>query len=170
MVPPTSPASTEVRILHSEASHGIAFAGRTLVVLWQTETRGQAVTELAALLARHATESGSVALLQVIGDQAIPPDSATRARLGEMLKTHEQRIIASAVVFEGTGFRASMIRSIVVGISMLSRPKCPHTVFASTSDGIEWLSGHLKSSGGAQHSPAGMQRAIDRLRLRLVSA
>ena len=172
MAPTASPAATEIRILRSEASHGIAFVGRTLVVHWQTETRGQAVAELASLLASHASEAGSIALLQVIGDQAIPPDGATRAALAAMLKANETRIIASAVVFEATGFRASVIRSIVIGISMLSRPKCPHTVFESTTAGIAWLSQQLKSSGSPHHAAEAIERAIDRLRQRapLVSA
>lgn len=166
MAPAKSPARAEVRILRSEDSHGIAFVGRTLVVLWQTETRSQAVAELGSLLAALAAEFGSLALLQVIGDQAVPPDGPVRAALAAMLKNNETRIIASAVVFEGVGFRASVIRSIVVGISMLSRPKCPHTVFASSAAGIEWLNSHLKSSGTPGQSAASMQLAIDQLRQR----
>ena len=167
-----SPTPAEVRILRSDASHGIACVGRTLIVLWQTETRSGAVAELATLLAGFAAESGSVALLQVIGDQAIPPEGPVRAALAAMLKDNETRIIASAVVFEGVGFRASVIRSIVVGISMLSRPKCPHTVFASSAAGIEWLNAQLKASGSPGQSASSMQLAIEQLRqrVRLVSA
>jgi len=162
----TSPAAAEIRILRSEASHGIACVGRTLVVHWQTETRGEAVAELASLLAGLAEQSGGVALLQVIGERATSPDTATRSALAAMLKANETRIIASAVVFEGTGFRASVIRSIVIGISMLSRPQCPHTVFESSAAGIAWLVQHLKASGGPQHAADSIQFAIDRLRQR----
>jgi hypothetical protein len=161
-----SSAQAGVRILRSEVSHGIAFVGRTLVVHWQTETRGQAVGDLATLLAGLAAERGSLGLLQVIGEQAVPPDAATRAKLAAMLKDNETRIIASAVVFEGAGFRASVIRSIVIGISMLSRPKCPHTVFESTTAGSQWLSGQLNASGGPGQSAESMQLAIDQLRQR----
>ena len=164
-----SPAAAEVRILHSEPSHAIAFLERTLVVLWQTETRKQAVLELGSLLAGLAglaEESRGLALIQVIGDHATPPDSDTRAALAAMLKANETRIIASAVVFEGSGFRASVIRSVVVGISLLSRPKCPHTVFASTADGLAWLSGHMKSSNAPHYSPERVRLAIDDLRQR----
>lgn len=158
-------APAAIRILRCEASHGIAFTGRTLIVLWQTETRVQAVRELAALLASQATELGSVGLLQVIGDQAISPEGAARAALAEMLKANETRIVASAVAFEGVGFRASMIRSIVIGISMLSRPKCPHTVFASANDGIAWLSEQLDD--GPSNSAERMRRAVAQLRQRV---
>ena len=166
-----SPAAAEVRILHSEPSHAIAFLERTLVVLWQTETRKQAVLELASLLAGLAEESRGLALMQVIGDHATPPDADTRAALAKMLKANETRIVASAVVFEGSGFRASVIRSVVVGIAMLSRPKCPHTVFASTAEGTEWLSGYMKSNGSPHYAPDRVRLAIDdlRQRTRLVS-
>ena len=171
MAPATRPTPLEAPILRSEAAHGIAFVGRTLVVLWQTETRAAAVVELATLLAGGAAEFGSVGLLQVIGDRATPPDSTVRAALAAMLKDNEQGIVASAVVFEGSGFRASMIRSVVIGISLLSRPKCPHTVFASTAEGTEWLSGYMKSNGSPHYAPDRVRLAIDdlRQRIRLVS-
>ena len=162
MAPATRPTALEVRILRSEASHGIAFVGRTLVVLWQTETRAAAVVELATLLAGHAAEFGSVALLQVIGDQATPPDASRASALATMLKDNEQRIVASAVVFEGAGFRASVIRSVVIGISMLSRPKCPHMVFASPEAGIEWLSGYEPLGGGSPRSGRSQHATRDR--------
>ncbi|HEX2673947.1 MAG TPA: hypothetical protein VHM25_23890 [Polyangiaceae bacterium] len=154
---------TQVRLLRTESSHGIALSGRTLVVLWQTDTSREAVRELASLLAGHAAEMGNVGLLQVIGEGATSPDGDVRAALAAMLKENEARIVASAVVFEGTGFRASVIRSIVVGISMLSRPKCPHVVFASVNEGTAWLSSRLGGSDAARHA-VGMQLAIDRLR------
>lgn len=153
----------QVRLLRTESSHGFALSGRTLVVLWQTDTRIEAVRELSSLLAGHATEMGNVGLLQVIGEGATSPDGNVRAALAAMLKENEARISASAVVFEATGFRASVIRSIVVGISMLSRPKCPHTVFASVNEGTAWLSAHVGGNDAARHA-IGMQLAIERIR------
>ena len=134
-----------------------------MVVLWQTVTSREAVRELASLVAGHAAETGGVGLLQIIGERATPPDASVRDALAAMLKENEARIVASAVVFEGTGFRASVIRSIVIGISMLSRPKCPHTVFASVNEGVAWLGSRLGGSDAARHA-VGMQLAIDRLR------
>lgn len=155
---------TQVRLLRTESSHGIALSGRTLVVLWHTVTSSEAVRDLASLVAGHAAETGSVGLLQIIGEGATPPEASVRAALAAMLKENEARIVASAVVFEATGFRASLIRSIVIGISMVSRPKCPHTVFASVSEGIAWLSSRFGGSDAARHA-IGMQLAIDRLRV-----
>jgi len=154
---------TQVRLLRTESSHGIALSGPTVVVLWQTDTRSEAVQELASLVAAQAAETGSVALLQVIGERATAPDASVRAALAAMLKANEARIVASSVVFEATGFRASLIRSIVIGISMLSRPSCPHSVFSSVNEGIAWLSSRVGASNAARHA-AGMQLAIDQLR------
>jgi hypothetical protein len=160
------PTSDQLRILRNEPSHGIAFTGRTLVVHWQTETHASAVIELATLLASLAAECGSLALLQVIGEKAIPPDGSARAALASMLKSNEARIIASAVVFEATGFRAALIRSIVSSISMLSGHKCAHVVFGSTTEGIEWLRAQIKANAGAHQSADSLQVAIAQLRER----
>ena len=166
------PLPAKVQILRSDDAHAIAFTGRTLVAYWQTETREPAVNELASLLAGFATEFGRVGLLQIIDDRAIPPNGATRAALAAMLKNNEAQLTASAVVFEGAGFRASVVRSIVIGIGMLSRLKCPHLIFATTGEGIAWLSAQLSGAHSAPQSARGMQLAVDQLRerVRLVSA
>ena len=161
------PATAEIRLLRSEATHSIAFTGRALVVFWKTETREQAVNELSSMIAGLAAECGPVGLLQVIDDHAIPPESATRAALARMLKNNETRIIASAVVFEGAGFRASVVRSIVIGISMLSRPQCPHMIFATANEGIAWLSARLSERRSSDHVASGMQLAVEQLRQRM---
>lgn len=163
MAPAPSPTGAVVRVLPSEASHGIAVAGQTLIVLWKTETSARAVRELATLLSGFAAERGQVALLQVIGDGAISPDAAARSALANMLKENEARLVASAVVYEGSGFRASMIRSIVIGISMLSRHECPHTVFASVSEGVAWLTKHLGERDPALDAD-GVREVLDQLR------
>jgi len=65
-----------------------------------------------------------------------------------------------------------MVRSIVIGISMLSRPKSPQVIFATTGEGIAWLSAQLSGARSAAQSARDMQLAVDQLRerVRLFSA
>lgn len=136
-------SETEAQLVYSDEDYGVALAGHNIVVYWKGRTTTAAVEQLTELLLSTRLKFGTLGLLQVIGDEAVPPDSAARAELASMLKANENFIVASAVVFEAVGFRASMIRSIFIGISMLSRTKYPHVVFASVSEGIDWLSGHF---------------------------
>ena len=129
----------EVRILRRDATHGIAVASHTVVVHWQTKTLVTAVEDLTTLLSELADEFGSVALVQVIHERAIPPDGAACRALVTMLKNNESRLVGSAVVYEGTGFSASVVRSIVFAIATLARPRCPHVAFGSVAAAIEWL-------------------------------
>jgi len=152
----------EVRILLRDAEHGIAVASHTLVVHWRTKTLVPAIEDLTTLLSDLADEFGSVALVQVIHERAIPPDGAACRALATMLKSNDRRIVGSAVVFEGTGFRASVVRSIVLAICTLARPKFPHSAFGSVAAAIEWLTALF---GDARpHATDGAQLAIRRLR------
>jgi hypothetical protein len=45
------------------------------------------------------------------------------------------------VVCEGTGFRATAVRSIVTAIHMASRSTHPSRVFSTPEPAIEWLAG-----------------------------
>jgi len=154
----------QVRILRRSAAHGIAVASHTLVVHWRTKTGSAAVDDLTTLLSEFANELGRVALVQVIHERATPPDGAACRALATMLKRNERRLVGSAVVFEGAGFRISMVRAIVLAISTLARIECPHTTFGSTAAAIEWLTALF--GDGCPHATDGVQLAIDRLRAR----
>lgn len=62
-----------------------------------------------------------------------------RDALVEMLKTHEAALQASAIVFEGGGFRATVVRSVVTAIQMLVRPKFASGVYAEREPALAKL-------------------------------
>jgi hypothetical protein len=59
-----------------------------------------------------------------------------------MVEEHGERLRAVAVVIEGSGFRAAIVRSVASGIVRLARPKSrtPVSYFATIDDGVGWLS------------------------------
>lgn len=53
----------------------------------------------------------------------------------------------SAICFEGTGMRATIVRSVVTGLTIMSQPPFPHKVFASLDEGVTFVNQHLGAAG-----------------------
>jgi hypothetical protein len=107
------------------------FRGRTTVQA--VRRAGQLVSEL------HASRQEPVLVLTVIEEQAPVPPLDSRMELVGFLKKVNGLVGRSAVVFEGEGFRAATVRSIVAGVSLFSRPDYPHRVFASVGAAARFL-------------------------------
>jgi hypothetical protein len=56
-----------------------------------------------------------------------------------MLRGLQGVVSHSVVVYEGKGFRASMIRSIATSVTSRSHPGFPHRVFGSLADAVRWM-------------------------------
>ncbi len=66
--------------------------------------------------------------------------AATRPRAGfGVLKSGNGHVRASALVFEGEGFSASMVRAVATGLALLARTSFPHHVFADVTAAADWL-------------------------------
>ncbi|MFT3707360.1 MAG: hypothetical protein QM817_06800 [Archangium sp.] len=79
-----------------------------------------------------------IGLVTVVLEKAPPPTSPVRNRIAELLG-RAQNVKGSAVCFEGTGLKATMVRTIVTGITLLGRLKFPHKVFASIESGTAFV-------------------------------
>jgi hypothetical protein len=66
------------------------------------------------------------------------PSAESRAGLADFMHGYRDRFRASALAFEGTGFRAASIRAVVTGLSALARHSFPHAVFASVPEALAW--------------------------------
>jgi hypothetical protein len=103
------------------------------------------------------------ALFTVVAKEASPPSSEARTALSNVLRHGVDAVLASAVVMEGDGFRASMVRSVATGLAVVARQPFPHRVFARTADAAEWID--LRLGGSAQHaSAAEISVALEELR------
>ena len=80
-----------------------------------------------------------VLLLTIVEDGAPMPDASARDALGRLLKSGVGKTKKSAVVYEGDGFRAAAVRSVVTGLSVFSKLPFPHKIFAKVSDAAGFL-------------------------------
>lgn len=135
---------------------------RVLVAVFIGKTTAQAVRRSAHLAAElQAVQQSPVLVLTVVDEHAIMPPLDVRMELVGCLKRFNGLVERSAVVFEGEGFRAATVRSIVAGVSLFSRPDYPHRVFASVGAAARFL-GNGKQDSLAPHRVIRMVQEVRR--------
>jgi hypothetical protein len=90
--------------------------------------------------------------------------SEVRSQLAEILASFEQHIGGVAVTYEGTGFKATGIRSIATAIQLASRTSIPHKTFSALAEAIGWLTGAMPS--GTVPNASELERILEGLRAR----
>ena len=126
----------------------IATWSSVLVLIWRVNTTMDAVAavrhEIEALGRAHPQGIG---LLTIVEQAAPVPSSEARNGLARTLADFGKIIRHSAVVHEGSGFRAAAIRGVVTGLTMLARPPYPHKVFSTLDSAALWLASGLRAAG-----------------------
>src|SRR5262249_34587794 len=117
------------------------------VVIWRKDTTAEAVGQWRTLLQKIATTSDAICLLTVVEPDARPPPSEVRDALAGVLGEFGKLIKFSAVAFEGTGFRAAMVRGVVTGLTLLARMPYPHKVFAGVEEAVRWMCSNAAGIG-----------------------
>lgn len=95
----------------------------------------------AAFEARGAAKGKAVGVITIVEQNAPLPSAEARRAMAEFLSTRRGRIAASAVVFEGAGFRAAAVRGVVTGLTLVAQQPFPHRVFAVVKDAAAWICG-----------------------------
>jgi hypothetical protein len=158
--------ASSVTICQSNADCVIGFAEGVAVALWVHHTNVEDVEELGKAVRRaHRGSSEPVRLVQVVPQTAITPDSRVRSALASMLRGQQGIVSHSVILFEGEGFRAAMIRSIVTSITSLSNPGFPHRVFGRLPEAAAWM-----CDGNATPSTRRIEDVVQRIRTAVVAA
>jgi stage II sporulation SpoAA-like protein len=115
---------------------------------------------MAQLVERHSKISSLSVVERKVGPSI---DADGRKAVADLSTRYTHHITGTAVVCEGTGFRATAIRSIVTAVRMASRASHPQKVFATVEEAVAWLAPmHV----GGVHVPTALQ-SITLLRARL---
>lgn len=91
-------------------------------------------------LMRTRRPKDKFAYLAIVESRAgtnMPAD--VREALSKMLHEFQHAISGSAIVFEGTGFRASIVRSVVAAINLASRLAFSSTVESDLATAARWI-------------------------------
>jgi hypothetical protein len=134
-------AQTAARILTSDVHHRTGIWGPLFFVVWIGEVEVSTTELIQARLRAHASTlpTKRAALFTIVEETAPLPSSSGRTALSNILRNCTDDVFASAVVMEGDGFRASAVRSVATGLSIVARQPFPHRVFRKVQDGAQWI-------------------------------
>jgi len=90
------------------------------VALWRGAGARESFNRQSAAL-RSVVEShpGTAGFLCIVEAGSTPPDEELRRDSARMITAHGDRLALVAAVIEGSGFQASLARSVLIGIAML---------------------------------------------------
>ncbi len=121
--------SYAIKVVKSTPHYMLAVCGPVFIVEWRDSTPLEGCHALRTECERYAkTRPEGVGLLTIVQATAPPPESKQRDMIANFLRGGSDYIKCSAVVVEGDGFRASLVRGVVIGLTMLARQKFPHQV------------------------------------------
>jgi hypothetical protein len=128
------------RVRFADADCLIATWNNVVICVWRKGTTGVGVAALHSAYDAHAKEHPEgVFLMTIVERHAETPSQAIRAALARFLEKGAGRTTLSAVVQEGTGFRAAFVRSIVTGLALMAKLPYPHKVFGSVTEATMWF-------------------------------
>jgi hypothetical protein len=120
--------------------------GNVCTAVWRSGSTVQWAGKPAAALAQVIRQApGRAAFLCVVEEGSTAPDEEARKASARMLEAENDKLRAVAVVIEGTGFAASIVRSAVSNIVWLARQrsKVPVCYFETVEAGARWLTEHV---------------------------
>ncbi len=88
-----------------------------------------------------ATHADGISMIVIVEENCAMPDGPTRDLMANDMKRHEAFTNHMALVYEGTGFRAAALRSIVAGLHFVSRQRVSTKVLSSVEAAADWLAG-----------------------------
>jgi hypothetical protein len=142
----------------------VASIGPCLIVVSHVVTLA-AVEAMGRGLSRLTQGQQLACSLSIVERKSGPGTSdEVRDAIIEVTRKHTRNMTGAAVICEGTGFRATGVRSVVTSIHMASHSLHPSKVFAEAESALEWLQGTRPQR---DLDPALLMQATSALRARL---
>jgi hypothetical protein len=162
--PNAAPAGAAVVRLN-DPDHLIATWRNVVILVWRRETLVAAVDAAQDVYDKLALANpGGLFLLTVVEAGAPPPSQEARYALARFLSSGAGRMILSAVVHEGSGFRAAFVRGVVTGLALLANLPYPHKVFGSVEEAATWF--RMKATAPRSWGEQELVLAVKELRQR----
>lgn len=107
--------------------------------LWHKQTTLDGVAALRTAIGKVADESKEgLRLLIVVEPGAAMPPREARGKIADFMTDYRASIRATALAFEGEGFRAASIRAVVTGLNLLTHHPFPYGVFSTIPEALNW--------------------------------
>jgi hypothetical protein len=149
--------------MREDANHRIALFGPMLVSVW-VRTEIDALLAMEKIIEQAAPEApnGRLGLFVIVEPHATAPSPKARDELSRIRRANA--IALTALVYEGDGFGAALVRGITTSLNLLERGAMRTHIFANVPSAARWVQTSaaeygggepLESAVGTLRSPAG---------------
>lgn len=108
-----------------------------VLLVWEAGPTLEAIELVNEILEPYAERGDAIDFIAVIPTESDYPSEDARRKLAEAMRSPAIRNIA--LVTHGKGFRASIVRSILSSISLMTRKSIPQKVVSTLEEGESWL-------------------------------
>ena len=157
-----------MRVASEDRNHVTFTWGPIVGTIWKDETLVRAVYELRDIFVELAAAMprGKAAVLTIIAANAPLPSADARTGLVNIFGESANAVVCSAVIMEGSGFRASAVRSVATGIGLIAHQPFPHRIFSNVSTALAWVKPELQRQIAMTINAAQFEADFELLRLR----
>jgi hypothetical protein len=126
-------------VLCRSPSETIAVAGDCVIVLLGRTLSSSGVEAVRRALERITNEHERAGYFSVMNASALRSmDAAARDLLTDVITKYTRQIAAAAMVVDGGGFRATVVRSVLTAIHLASRASHPMRAFPELAPALDW--------------------------------
>lgn len=130
----------QAEVITSVPDQSVATWGDAFIIIFHGNTTVPGVRAIdEAVTAFTRARPNGIGIVTIVEETAPMPPSDAREALVSALEAISGTVKVSAVAFEGTGFRAAAVRSVVAGLTMVARQAYPHKVFATVEEAMAWM-------------------------------
>lgn len=117
----------------------VILCGQTVVVYYG-RTPTAAASQVAIDAITHAMSRLTRAVVVIVIEKGVrAPDPAARSEIQRAMQRGETKLCAAGYIILGDGFSNAAARATLSGMLLLTKPKFPTKVFATSNDAVSWL-------------------------------
>lgn len=138
-----------VEILHDEETLRIAAWDRVLIMRFVGAPNVDGLRRIRDQQKQLVAKvDGKVAMMSVINPKAqIKFDDEARKTSAELLNEMKANILVGTQIVVKQGFFASIVRSVMMGVNLMSKPPYPTRICANLQEGADFVAEHLGTAG-----------------------
>ena len=155
-------AEETLEILHRGEGCVFATFRNVLIATWTIQSTGPLAKKLgdvSAAFTRAHPEGFST--IHVIAKKPPLPTTEAREEFAALTRQYAKQLACVGTVLEGSGFWASAVRSMVVGIRLLAAQPFEMQVYSSIEELAAWLPGPHGGKTGVKLDPSELGRTAD---------
>jgi hypothetical protein len=154
-------------IAHEGAGDLVASLGNCVLVLLERSFTTQAASAIGTEMSRIVGRYAKVNYISMISSAKLREQHGARAFMANVVRRYTKSITGAAIVCEGTGFRPTVVRSVITGIHIASLASHPLRVFSALDPALAWL---LEQQPERDLDIVALGRSVGTLRARLAAA